>query len=81
MLRLLESVGLDELTATLEDALPRGGITAEALRLLVQARRESVSGGAEPLSLEGRPRLQAVRVGKPDLAAYRGLLPAGEVRL
>lgn len=81
VLRLLESVGLDELTAALEEALPHGGTTAEALRLLVQARRESASGGAEPLSLEGRPRLQAVRVGTPDLAAYRGLLPAGEVCL
>lgn len=77
VLRLLESVGLDELAAAVQEALVRGGITAEAVRILVETRRERP---AEPMNLEGRPHLQSVRVGKPDLAAYRELLPAGEVR-
>jgi hypothetical protein len=76
VLRLLESVALDELTAAVEEALTRRGITADLVRVLAEARRERP---AVPLNLEGRPHLQTIRVGRPDLAAYRELLPAEEV--
>jgi transposase len=77
VLRLLESVALDELAAAVEESLPRRGMTADLVRLLVESRRECP---AVPLSLEGRPQLQTIRVGRPDLAAYRELLPTEEVR-
>ena len=78
VLRLLEMVALDELTTAVEATLGQGGVSAERLRLAIETRRERP---AEPMSLEGRPHLQTVRVGRPDLAAYDALRPAEEVRL
>jgi len=75
VLRLLESVPVDELAAAIEVALERDLITAELVRILVEARRQSP---IVPLSLEGRPHLQEIRVARPDLAAYRGLLHGEE---
>lgn len=77
VLRLLESVPLAELAAAVEEALRRDAVTADLVRVLVEAHRQRP---AEPLSLEGRPHLQEVRVGRPDLAAYRSLMHSGEVR-
>jgi len=75
VLRLLESVPMDELAAAIEVALERDLITAELVRILVETRRQSP---IVPLSLEGRPHLQEIRVARPDLAAYRGLLHGEE---
>jgi hypothetical protein len=76
VLRLLESVALDDLAAAIADALGRPAVSADAVRILVQARSERP---VEPISLEGRPRLQAIHVAQPDLSAYGELLP-GEGR-
>ena len=63
-------------SAAVGEALSGGGIRADRVRVRAEARRERP---AVPLSLEGRPHLQTIRVGRPDLAAYRELLPAEEV--
>lgn len=78
VLRLLESVGLDVLTVAVEEALKRESITADLVRVLVEAGRQRP---AVPLSLEGRPQLQAIHVERPDLAAYRGLMHPEEGQL
>lgn len=77
VLRLLESVALDELAAAVQESLTRPSVTADLVRLLVEGRRERP---AAPLSLEDRPHLQTIRVERPNLAAYRELLPAEEAR-
>ena len=77
VLRLLESVPLAARAAAVEEALRRGAVTADAVRVVVEARRQRP---AAPLSLEARPHLQEIRVGRPDLAAYRGLLHSEEAR-
>jgi len=77
VLRLLETATLGDLTVAVEEALKRGAVTPETVRVLLEAGRQSP---AVPMSLEGRPRLQSIRVERPDLAAYGGLMPSEEVR-
>jgi transposase len=77
VLRLLESVPLDELAVAVEEALRRGVVTADLVRVLVEAGRQRP---AVPISLEGRPHLQAIRVERPDLTAYRELMGPEEAR-
>jgi transposase len=76
VLRLLESVTLEDLTAAVEAALARSSVSADLVRILVENRRQKP---AEPLSLEGRPHLQAIHVPLPDLTTYQGLLIPAEV--
>ena len=70
VLRLLEHATLPELTGAVEYALSIGANSADAVKLILQSRRE------EPVSLfclEGRPHLKGVQVPPPDLHAYRSL--------
>lgn len=70
VLRLLEHATLAELTGAVEYGLSIGANSADALRLILQARRE------QPVSLfclEGRPHLKGVHVPPPNLGAYQSL--------
>jgi transposase len=74
VLRLLESTTVKELARAVEQALSIGAIHHDAIRLILEHRRE------EPVrlfSLEGRLHLATVQVQPPDLQAYRGLLVGG----
>lgn len=76
VLRLLESAPLEELAAAVEKALSFGAADADAVRLVLEHRRE------KPVTLfrlDGRPHLSAVQVARPDLAAYRGLMASGAI--
>ena len=71
VLRLLESAGLDELTRAVERALELGTADADAVRLILEYRRE------KPVSLfclDGRPHLKLVGVFAPDLSGYSSLM-------
>jgi transposase len=72
-----EDFSLEELTAAVRAALPLPTITAADIRVLLERGRE---GPATPLSLESRPHLKAIRVGRPDLKGYGELLAAGEAQ-
>jgi hypothetical protein len=70
VLRLLEHATLAELTGAVEYALSIGANSADAVKLILQSRRE------QPVSLfclEGRPHLKGVHVPPPNLEAYRSL--------
>lgn len=74
VLRLLERFDLQELTGAVEYALDIGVIDADAIRVIVEHRRE------EPLalfSLDGRPHLRMVEVETTDVSAYASLLSSG----
>ena len=73
VLRLLERQALPTLTAAVQDALELGAVSADAVRLIVEARQEPPIG---LFSLEGRPQLKLVRVDRTDVAAYQSLLAA-----
>jgi transposase len=70
VLRLLEGASLAELTRAVEAALELGTSDADAVRLILEHRRERPVG---LFCLDGRPHLKLVRVPSPDLGAYRGL--------
>jgi transposase len=71
VLRLLESCSLAQLTAAVEYALDIGVTDADAIRLVLEHRREA----PVPLfSLAGRPHLRMVEVPRTDLSAYHSLL-------
>jgi transposase len=70
VLRLLEHAGLRELTRAVEAALELGVADADAVRLILEHRRERPVG---LFCLDGRPQLQAVTVPTPDLSAYASL--------
>ena len=70
VLRLLERAGLGELTRAVERALELGVADADAVRLILEQRREQPVG---LFSLDGRPHLQLVTVPAPDLMAYSSL--------
>jgi transposase len=74
VLRLLESATVRELADAIEYALSLGAIGGDAVRLILEHRRETPVG---LFSLDGRPHLKAVQVEPPDLHAYRGLLVGG----
>ena len=75
VLRLLEQASLRELTRAVEAALELGTADADAVRLILEHRRERPVG---LFCLDGRPHLKLVHVPVPDLDAYRGL--TAEVR-
>lgn len=73
VLRLLEGATLKELTRAVQRALELGTADADAVRLILEHRRETPVG---LFSLDGRPHLKSVSVAAPDLSAY-GSLTAG----
>jgi hypothetical protein len=74
VLRLLESTTVKELANAVEHALSIGAINHDAIRLILEHRREQP---VRLFSLDGRLHLAAVQVQPPDLHAYRGLLVGG----
>jgi hypothetical protein len=70
VLRLLERAGLPELTRAVERALELGTVDADAVRLVLEHRRERP---VAIFSLDGRPHLALVSVPSPDLGAYVSL--------
>ena len=72
VLRLLEGAAVPQLAAAVEYALGVGATSADAVRLILEHRREQPVG---LFRLDGHLHLKAVRVEAPDLAAYRALAP------
>jgi len=70
ILRLLEGASPGELTRAVERALELGTADADAVRLILEHRREQPVG---LFCLDGRPHLKAVAVPRPDLSAYTSL--------
>lgn len=70
VLRLLESATVKQLADAVEQALSIGATDADAVRLILEHRREKP---VKLFRLDGRPHLAAVQVAKPDLAGYRSL--------
>ncbi len=70
VLRLLEWADPTELTRAVERALELGVADADAVRLILEHRREQPAG---LFCLDGRPHLQAVTVPAPDLSVYASL--------
>jgi transposase len=70
VLRLLEWARLGELTGAVERALELGAADADAVRLILEHRRERPAG---LFCLDGRPHLKLVGVPAPDLTAYASL--------
>ena len=67
MLRLLEWADPGELTRAVGRALELGAADADAVRLILEHRREEPVG---LLCLDGRPHLKLFGVPAPDLSAY-----------
>lgn len=74
VLRLLENASIGQLAGAIEQTLAIGAISSDAVRVILQARREAPIG---LFSLDGRPHLKLVRVQAPDLGAYRALTAGG----
>lgn len=72
--RLLEWASPGELTRAVERALALGTADADAVRLILEHRRERPVG---LFCLDGRPHLKLVSAPSPDLGAYRS--PRAEV--
>jgi hypothetical protein len=70
VLRLLEWADPGELTRAVEHALDLGVTDADAVRLILERRRESPVG---LFCLDGRPHLKLVSVPGPDLTGYGSL--------
>jgi transposase len=70
VLRLLEWADPGELTRAVERALELDMPDADAVRLILEHRRERPTGR---FCLDGRPHLKAVAVPPPDLSAYASL--------
>jgi transposase len=70
VLRLLEWASPGELTRAVEQALALGTADADAVRLILEHRRERPVG---LFCLDGRPHLTLVSAPSPDLGAYRSL--------
>ena len=70
VLRLLEWADPAELTRAVERALELGVADADAVRLILEHRREQPVG---LFCLDGRPHLQVVAVPAPDLSVYANL--------
>ena len=70
VLRLLERASLRELTRAVEQALGLGTADADAVRLILEHRRERPVG---LFCLDGRPHLKLVHVPTPDLRGYASL--------
>ena len=74
VLRLLESCSLPQLTDAVEYALDIGVIDADAIRVIVEHRREAP---VALFSLAGRPYLRMVEVETTKVSAYASLLNKG----
>jgi transposase len=74
VLRLLEKCSLGELAAAVGRALAIGATTADAVRVLLEATRETP---VALFRLDGRPHPAGVTVPRPDPAAYRALREGG----
>lgn len=74
VLRLLEAVPVPPLAEAVAQGLALGATSAEAIRLVLEHRREQPVG---LFRLDGHLHLQAVRVQAPDLTAYRALVEEG----
>jgi transposase len=70
VLRLLERASPAELTRAVERALELGVADADAVRLILEHRREEPVG---LFCLDGRPHLKLVAVPTPDLGVYASL--------
>jgi transposase len=70
VLRLRERATLLELADAVEYALSIGVVSADAVRLILQARQEKP---VDLFCLEGRPHLKGIHVPPPNLLAYRNL--------
>ena len=71
VLRLLEWADLKDLTRAVEAALELGTADADAVRLILEHRRERPVG---LFCLDGRPQLKLVCVPSPDLGGYASLM-------
>ena len=74
VLLLLEQASQEELAGAVEQALKLGTIDVDAVRLILEHRRERPVG---LFCLDGRPHLKAVTVQRPDLSVYQPLLVGG----
>src|SRR4051794_33686965 len=74
VLRLLERASPGELTRAVQRALELGVADADAVRLILEHRRERPVG---LFCLDGRPHLKVVSLPVPDLSAYAGLAAGG----
>jgi transposase len=74
VLRLLEAAPVPQLAEAVEYALGVGATSADAVRLILEHRREQPVG---LFRLDGHLHLRAVRVQDPDLTAYRALAQGG----
>jgi hypothetical protein len=72
VLRLLEQAEPRELARAVGRALELGVADADAVRLILEQRRERPVG---LFCLDGRPHLRSVAVPAPDLSAYASLAP------
>jgi transposase len=72
VLRLLEGAAVPQLAEAVDYALGVGATSADAVRLILEHRREQPVG---LFPLDGHLHLKAVRVQDPDLTAYRALAP------
>jgi transposase len=70
VLRLLEWADLDELTRAVKRALELGTANADAVRLILEHRRDKPVG---LFCLDGRPHLKLVGAPIPDLSVYSSL--------
>ncbi len=70
VLRLLEGASLPELARAVERALELGAADDDAVRLILEHRRERPTG---LFCLDGRPHLKLVDVPSPDLGGYASL--------
>jgi transposase len=70
VLRLLERASPAELTRAVQRALELGTVDADAVRLILEHRRDRPAG---LFCLDGRPHLKLVVAPAPDLTAYAGL--------
>jgi len=74
VLRLLERATVPELTAAVHNALEIGATSCDAVRVLLEHRREQP---VQLFCLQGRPYLGGVAVPPPDLTAYQALRHGG----
>ena len=74
VLRLLEGASIHQLADAIRQTLTLGAISYDAVRVILEARREKPVG---LFSLDGRPHLKWVCVQPPDLGAYRALVAGG----
>jgi hypothetical protein len=75
VLRLLEWANLEELTGAVEQALDLGASTVDAVRLILEHRRERPTRW---FRLDSHPQLAGVHIPPPNLHAYTSLTIGGE---